>query len=351
MNKRAMRGAAPFAMVALLCATPASAQEEPSAADMGAARALGQDGVKLAESGNCEEAVDKLTRAEKIFHAPTTLARLGECQVQMGKLVEGTENLNRVSRENLAPNAPTAFKDAQERARKVLAEAKPRIAKLKIAVAAPAGAQFVVKLDGEPVPTANLNTNRPTDPGEHVVEASGPGYKVAIAKVRLAEGAQDSVALTLEVDPNAPKAPPPTPGGTLAPPATGQAPESPAPPNRVPAYVALGVGAVGLGVGAVFGIVALGKKSDLDGACSNKVCPSSAQQDTIDSGKTAGTVSTIGFAVGIVGAGVGTYLLLTSGSSARSSAATTANPLRVRVGSARIEPTLSTERVGLAGTF
>lgn len=349
MNKRAMRGAAPFVAMALFCATPASAQEEPSAADMGAARALGQEGVKLADAGNCEEAVDKLSRAEKIFHAPTTLARLGECQVQLGKIVEGSENLNRVSRENLAPTAPSAFKDAQERARRVLAEAKPRIAKLKIAVAAPAGAQFVVKLDGEPVPVANLNTNRPTDPGEHVVEVTAPGYKSATAKVRLGDGAQDSVALTLEVDPNAPKAP------LVAPTAPGTAPggpgpgESTGPRNRMPAYVALGVGAVGLGVGAVFGLIALGKKGDLDDACPSKVCPSSAQQDTIDSGKTFATVSTVGFVVGVVGAGVGTVLLLTGGSTSASS--TAASPLRVKLGTARIEPTVGTDCVGFAGTF
>jgi hypothetical protein len=352
MKKRAMRCGAPLVALALFCAMPAGAQEEPSAADMGAARALGQEGVKLAEAGNCEEAVDKLSRAEKIFHAPTTLARLGECQVQLGKVVEGTENLNRVSRENLAPTAPAAFREAQERARKVLADAKPRIAKLKIAVAAPAGVQFVVKLDGEPVPAANLNTNRPTDPGEHVVEASAPGYKNATAKVRLADGALDSVALTLEVDPNAPKTP------LVAPTAPGTAPGAPPPEgtgprNRLPAYVALGVGAVGLGVGAIFGIVALGKKSDLDSACSNKVCPSASQQDTIDSGKTFGTISTVGFVVGVVGAGVGTVLLLTGGSSSASSssAASATSPLRVKLGSARIEPAVSTDRVGFVGSF
>jgi hypothetical protein len=331
----------------VLCAAQASAQgqEEPSAADMSAARALGQDGVKLADAGNCAEAIEKLARAEKIFHAPTTLGRLGECQVQVGKLVEGTENLNRLSRETLAPTAPQAFKDAQEHGRKVLAEAKPRIAKLKIAVAAPAGVTFVVKLDGEVVPTANLNTNRPTDPGEHTVEATAQGYKNASAKVRLTDGGLDSVALTLEVDPNAPKV------VAVEAPITAPPPPAAAPArSRVPAYVALGVGAVGLGVGAITGIIALGKKSDLDSACKNKVCPSNAQQDTIDSGKTFGTVSTVGFVVGIVGAGVGTYLLLAGGSSSSSTSAAS-NPLRVKIGSARVEPAFGTDRVGFVGAF
>lgn len=346
MNQTVIRKAAPFALAAIFCAAHASAQEEPSAADMSAARALGQEGVRLADTGNCEEATDKLSRAEKIFHAPTTLTRLGECQVQLGKLVEGTENLNRVARETIAPSAPQTFRDAQERAKKLLAEARPRIAKLKIAVAAPAGVVFVVKLDGEVVPPANLNTNRPTDPGEHTIEASAQGYKNATAKVRLSDGALDSVALTLEVDPNAPKMPVGTADG---------APAAPPPPvSKAPIYVAYAVGAVGIGLGTVFGVLALGKKNDLDDACKNKVCPSSTQQDTIDSGKTFGTVSTIGFVIGGIGVALGTYFVLAGPPSSSTSAAAAAaakNPLRVKLAGAHVEPVVGTDRVGLSGSF
>ncbi|MBX3231545.1 MAG: PEGA domain-containing protein [Labilithrix sp.] len=299
-----------------LCPLTAFAQEEPSSADVSAARALGQEGVKLADAGNCQDAIEKLARSEKLFHAPTTLARLGECQVQVGKLVEGTENLNKVVRETLAPNAPAAFAAAQERAKKVLAEAKPKIAKLKIAVAGPEG-QYVVKLDGEVVPPANLNMNRPTDPGEHEVEASAPGYKTARAKVTLQEGGNDSVALTLEVDPNAPKpepvvapapAPPPVAPPPLPPPAQ---PEPREQPSRVPAYVGVGVGAAGIAVGTIFGLMATSKKSEIEDQCQGTRCPSSVQGD-VDSGRTMGTISTVGFVVGAVGLVAGVYFYLTS---------------------------------------
>lgn len=325
----------PFTFALAVASSTAQAQEEPNAANVSAARALGQEGVKLADANNCAEAIDKLARAEKLFHAPTTLARLGECQVLGGKLVEGTENLNRVVREVLPAGAPTAYGQAQERARKVLADAKPKLAKLKIAVAAPATAQILVKVDGTEVPIANLNSNRPMDPGEHLVEASAPGFKPASAKVRLGEGAVDSVALTLEIDPNASK-----PVAAPAPvPVTEPRPVAEPAKSRVPAYAVLGVGAVGIGVGAIFGGLALGKKGDLDSACVDKVCGRS-QQDTIDSGKTLATVSTVGFAVGIVGLGVGTYLLLTG---APKSSSTTA--------SRRLTPIVGTDRVGLAGSF
>jgi hypothetical protein len=298
----------------------AYAQEEPSAADTSAARALGQEGVRLADAGNCAEAIDKLQKADKIFHAPTLQGRLGECQVQLGKLVEGTENLNKVVREQLGPNAPQAFRDAQERAKRILDAAKPRIAKLKIAVAAPPDAQMTVKVDGENMPLANLNVSRPVDPGEHAIEVTAPGFLPASAKVRLADGGNDSVALTLEADPNAPKvaALPPgggqggPPGGNQPPPDHGQG------SSKVPAYAAFGVGVVGLGIGTIFGIIASGKKSDLDTGCTNKTCPES-QRSTLDSAKSNATISTVGFVIGGVGIAAGAVLyILASGSSSAS---------------------------------
>lgn len=346
MRTRSLSFGATFAIIVGLAAPARADGEEPSSADVAAARALGQDGVKLAEAGNCGEAIDKLARAEKIFHAPTTLARLGECQVQTGKIVEGTENLNRVARESLAPGAPAAFVQAQERAKKVLAEAKPKIAKLKIAVAGPSDVAWTVKVDGEAMPLANLNTNRPMDPGEHVVEASAPGYKLARAKVTLPEGGTDSVALTLEADPNA-KVVTPAPSVDSTPRqrvdnnAPVPPPEPTAAPSRVPAFVALGIGVVGVGVGSVFGLMATSKKNELESACLNKACTPD-QQDNIDTGKTFGNVSTVGFVVGAVGLVAGAYLLLTSGSSAKPVRSAAALPATTKV-----TPFVGVDHVGL----
>ena len=58
---------------------------------------------------------------------------------------------------------------------------------------------------------------------------------------------------------------------------------------------------VGLGVGSVTGLIAAGKKSDLEAGCPDGQCPP-GQHDTLDGAKTLGNVSTVGFLVG--GAGV-----------------------------------------------
>src|SRR5437899_36646 len=65
------------------------------------ARVLGNEGIRLAESGDCAAAIPKLEGAEQLFHAPTTLEQLGQCLVKTGRVVAGTEALLRASHEPL----------------------------------------------------------------------------------------------------------------------------------------------------------------------------------------------------------------------------------------------------------
>ena len=116
---------------------PAAA--EPTEADVALARELAVAGITLADNGDCAGAVVKLERAAKLHPAPTILGRLGECHVQLGHVLLGTEILQRVVREDLAADASPAFVKAKERARKVLDEALPKVARLKVHVSAPPG--------------------------------------------------------------------------------------------------------------------------------------------------------------------------------------------------------------------
>jgi hypothetical protein len=336
----------------------------PSASDTALARTLGSEGVQLADAGNCPAAIEKLERAEKLYHAPTILGRLGECQVSVGKIVAGTETLQRVVRESLPPRAPKAFVDAQARAQKVLDAALPKLAKLKINVEAPPGVNFSVTQDGEPISNATLDLDRPADPGVHRIEASAPGYLTARGETTLAEGASGSVHLRLEPDPSAapaagalpgaPAAPAPPPG-IGAPPATGNAPDygasapvgaEPSSSSNLPAYLLLGTGVVGVAVGSIFGATVLSKKSSLDEVCKpdKEHCPRSAQGD-IDSMRTAATLSTVGFAVGGVALGAGVIMLIVSKSSSSSADAKTA-PTH-----ATLTPLVGPTSIGLSGSF
>lgn len=330
----------------------AHAQDDSSAAETAAARALAIEGLKLAQSGNCNEAVDKLERSEKLRHSPIVLGRLGECLVNLGKLVEGTESLRRMLREPLPPDPSVALQQAYERAQAALDAAKPRIAGLTINVKAPPEAKVSVTVDGEPVPPAAVGIEIPADPGDHAIEATAPGFLKATVRAKVAAGEKQAVSLELERDPNAPL---PT-AGDGAEPAASEDPAAPPPsgasagdgmsfpndavperePNRTPAFLAYGVGAVGLGVGIGFGLAAMGAKSDLDSACTNDVCPPD-EQDRLDSAKTKGTISTIGFAVGGVGLALGTILLVASSSSEEGSASAPVRRYRAMIGPGSIK--------------
>jgi hypothetical protein len=63
------------------------------------------------------------------------------------------------------------------------------------------------------------------------------------------------------------------------------------------AIVTTGVGVVGLGIGTVFGVQALSKKSSA-GCTSNSVCQTQADVDTLHDAHNAGDLSTVFFAVG-----------------------------------------------------
>ena len=169
--------------------------DEPSAADIASARRIGFEGIQLAEKGNCAAAIDKLARAEALRHAPTILGRLGECQIALGKLVVGTENLQTVLREPLPPSAPAAFRAARERAQKVLDATLPKLAKVRIAVKTPPGVTPKVLFDGDRVSDSALDLDRPADPGAHEVEVSAPGFVTVKRTLTLREGGSAVVAL------------------------------------------------------------------------------------------------------------------------------------------------------------
>lgn len=348
-----------FALVAgaALAAPAASAQQAPgatSATELATARALGVEGVKLADANNCAEAVSRLERAERIHHAPTTLGRLGECHVQLGALVLGTELLQRVVREGLPANAPPAFVLAKARAQKVLEQALPKIGKLRISVKAPPEVRPTVVVDGEPVASALLEVDRPTDPGAHRVEASAAGYKTASATVTLREGGTEAVSLALEPDPNAPRPEPPGPvgpaverGGAPPEPALGALPPPAEPAGGTPtarlvAYGLLGAGAVGIAAGSVLGGLTISKASDLEAQCPNKECASPPAQDDLNRASRMGTWSTVAFGVGGASLVGGVVLLLTSPAGPARSSGTPGPAVRPRVGLSSL---------GLEGSF
>lgn len=264
-----------------------------SAADVATSRTLAVEGLRLAQSGKCAEAIEKLARAEKLHHAPTTLEGLGACKVALGHLVDGTEDLRRVTLEHLPDHAPPAFKAAQSKARAALEQALPRLAEVRIDVVGPAPADASVTVDGTSVPVAAIGVERPFDPGAHTIEATAAGYKRTSTQVQIPEGGKQTVTLTLEREVQAPVV---------------HEKHSVTTRSYVPAGIAFALAGGSAIAGGIFGGVALVKRNDLEATCGGTAC-SPAQQATFDQISTLATISTVTFVVAGVAAVAGIVLV------------------------------------------
>ena len=131
-----------------------------------------------------------------------------------------------------------------------------------------------------------------------------------------------------------------TPAGpVVAPPSeTEVEPEQSSPhPLRAPGFVVLGVGGVGLVIGAITGAVSISKVNAIKKDCNptTGACPPSDASKGA-SANTLATVSDIGFILGGVGVAAGVTLILWPGKKTTDSAATTGLVLSPGLGGASL---------------
>lgn len=298
MMKRPMLAA--FSILAITIAPPSRA-EEPTAANAVLARQLGIEGMQLVEKKEWSLALEKLERAEALHHAPTILVRIAECRLALGRIVEGVSALERVARESLPEGAPRAFVAAKERARAMLEDARPRLARVVVDVDGEVPAGLELRLDGKDVTSAR-GLDIPANPGPHELEASAAGHEKTSQRLDLAEGERAPVALRLTRSPTAPALE--APSRHVA----GRLPDPPAPRSLLVPWVVTGAGGAALVAGGVLGALALGAKSDLDARCTDRTCPDDAQ-GLADDARGRATASTIALGVGVTAVVAGVLLL------------------------------------------
>ncbi len=169
-------------------------------------------------------------------------------------------------------------------------------------------------------------------------QAEPPPAASGTAAAALATAPPGSVELSPPLHAAAPPAPTPV---SLAP--------SPPPPqssrdsgDMTLAYAGFGTAIAGAVVGGISGVLALSKTSQLRTDCGGTVCPASKQSD-IDSARNMAGLSTVSFAIALIGVVVGVNgLAVASGPSTQTSAAT--QPLQVR-------PMVGLGSAGLEGSF
>jgi hypothetical protein len=164
------------ALVAASVTARTSEAQQVSEADRQGARDLWQQGYQLQQAGQYAEALDKFTRAQAVFSAPTNLLHMAECQAQLGMLVEAAETYRGLINLALPPNSPPAFGAAQTQGKAELQQVEARIPKVIIQVAPPNVQNLLVTIDGQPMNVALVGVERPIDPGQHKILVGAPGY-------------------------------------------------------------------------------------------------------------------------------------------------------------------------------
>ncbi|HEX6273912.1 MAG TPA: hypothetical protein VFZ53_12780 [Polyangiaceae bacterium] len=299
------------------------AHAQPTEADRTTARELAREGYDALEQKNYAVAEDRFRRADALVHAPTIVVDHARALVGMGRLVEAYERYALVLREGVPSNAPASWKQAVADAEREIETVKPRLAWLVINIEGPKEPRVTV--DGREVPVASLGARRATDPGRRKVRVTADGFVSGGRVVMLKEGEEQTIAITLGRPDSVVLEETAVPKDETKP--VERSTASPLP------WIALGVGGAGLAVGAVTGVMALGKHADLSDSCPSGTCePESAEErarmeDDLSEYHTLGTISGVGFAIGAVGIGTGVVLLLTSPKSESSPSAARITPL------------------------
>jgi len=243
--------------------------------------------------------------------------------VSAGKMREASESLDEIAS---GKDASASVRNAAEKLRSKIDK---RLGTIVVTLSGGDGGA-TLEIDGKKV-----KSGAPTrvDPGKHQLRAYATGWVPLEMTLEVGEGKTENVPFKLERDPGATPEPEPEPpptaedgGGTL-----------------LPAAVAWGVGAVGFGVGAIFGVFAFAEADKARENCIDERCTEAARE-ALDASKLNGGVSTAGFILGGAGLVTGIVLAVVYGSG-------DAEPATAAVGPIHATPWIGGTSVGVTGSF
>ncbi len=318
-----------------------------SASSKAAAEALFDEGVQLLKAGKVAEACVKLERSQQVDPGIGTLLYLGECYRKAGRTASAWATFREAASKADAAGEYDRARVGMQRAD----ELAPMLTKVTFQVAEEnknlEGLEILQS--GVVVDRALWGTAVPVDPGELVVTARAPGYETYETTMQVEVGPAEATfsipALVATKDAQV------TPEGQETEPAS-DAKEQPTrgQGRRTAAFITGGVGIVGLALGGVFGVLAMGKESKAEEVCGDSTtCPAgSGGEEYSRQALTNATVSTVGFAVGGALLATGIVLFVTAPKKSEGSAL-----LKKSEGSAllKVSPRVGGAEMSLGGSF
>ena len=308
-------------LIAMVLVCASTLAQKPPRSHRDAAIALGEEGLALLEQGEHAAALRKFDAADELIPAPTFGVRAALCLERMGRLVDALERYERVAAIRVDASWPEIHTKAQQEARTRAETLRMRVARLRVVLQGESAEPPTLKLDGNLLSEEASAATVLLDPGEHVLEFAH-GTAVELRRFRVAEGEQRTEGFLLGVRTEDSK--------------------STASPHRTLGWVGVAVGAAGMVVGSTAGLVAWGKKADLESRCPSGVCPPVAWADN-ESYDRWRNASTAGFAVGTVALGLGTLLLLTDPGPREATPQPTSG--------LRVQPWIGAASAGVGGAF
>jgi hypothetical protein len=303
-------------------AANAAGAAPPTAAEKETARRLMDEGKTRLKVNDNVRAIDAFQKANDIMHVPTTGLALAKAHLAAGHLVEARDAALEVGRLPHDPGESAVLEAARKQAKELEAQLKPRIPMLRIRIHGATPTHVAV--DDAEIPMSIIGEPVAVNPGKRTVTAKSAEGGEVKGDIELAEREVREIELTLPARGDGTKAAPPPTGTSSGDKTTSKVevgPPSGTSDDRdkglVRTQLAEGLmyggaigGALGITVGIITGALTLSKAHAVQPQCDNNICAPDAKDD-LDTALTFGTISTIGFVVGLVGvaAGVVGYML------------------------------------------
>jgi hypothetical protein len=316
-----------FVALAACAATTALARPSGAQTDAAASEALFREGMALFDAGDYAQACPKLADSHKLDPAGGTLFALALCHEREGKTA--TAWAEYIDAAGFARREGRT--EREEAARQRASELEPRLSRLTIRFAPDVRdpATISVRRNGDVVPGGALGTALPVDPGTHTIEATAPAKQPFATKVEVArDGDAKIVEIPVLADAEGSAEDAAGGGGPFVPPPAE--PRSGGSAQKTVGWILVGTGVAALGVGAFFGLRAMSQADESRELCPTSRCNSADAIALNDDAKTSAMLSNVLFGAGVLAAGAGVALVLTSPS--RGAPSHALGPPLVRVG-------------------
>jgi tetratricopeptide (TPR) repeat protein len=279
----------------LVAASMSAGAAEPTQAEINAAKGAFQAGLALEAASDYSHALAKFREVTAVKVTPHALFHIGRCLERLGKWTEAVGNY-RLAVEKAEGSSEAAVRQQAEAARVAL---EPRLPRLTIDRGYGADTASI-SLDGVALGVGALGTAMPADPGPHVVTAELNGKQAFSLQVTVAEYESKSVKVELGTKPVA---------ATSAKAVDTSDTQHSSRFSRTTGIIVLSGGLASF----VAGVVLLGLRQNavnqLDDDCNGLHCPDSSK-DRYQSAKIYTVLGDVFLGIGLVGTGLGTYMVV-----------------------------------------